>query len=111
MHDGGDGGADLGDVLVPVDVAAHDDALCAGIQCAADVVEDLRFGLGFAAAQDQDGGIAALRHLPEPLAAYVFRLDESFLCLIATVGWSSISIVSVAFFIFNLSEISSTSFP
>ena len=38
-------------------------------------------------------------------------IEESFLCFIATVGWSSISIVSVAFLIFNLSDISSISLP
>ena len=38
-------------------------------------------------------------------------IDESFLCLIASVGPSSISIVSVAFFIFSLSDTSSISFP
>ena len=38
-------------------------------------------------------------------------IDESFLCLIACVGISSISIVSVAFFIFSLGDISSIVLP
>ena len=38
-------------------------------------------------------------------------IDESFLCFILSVGPSSISIVSVAFFIDNLGDISTKLFP